>query len=74
MWKRSEKRLRLFDEVRDKAMVVWMRSETVVWMSQRQGYGCVVRSDKKLNVCVDEVRDNAKVVWMRSETMLRLCG
>ncbi len=44
-------RLRLFDEVRDKALVVWMRSETVVWMSQKQGYGCVVRSEKKLCLC-----------------------
>jgi hypothetical protein len=52
------------DEVRDKVMVVWLSSETrlwVVWMSQTQGFGCA-----------DEVRDKDIVVWMRSETRLWL--
>ncbi len=40
--------------VRDKAVVVLMRSETRLWLCeccQRQGYGCV-----------DEVRD--KAIWL----------
>ncbi len=66
------------NEVRDKAMVMWMMSETrlwVVWMSQRQGFSCadevrdqvtvVWMSQRQCCSCAYEVRDKAMVVWMK---------